>query len=196
MAALISLAPAQPDQGRDLSDAAWDEAFLRVESYLRAHRLEGRERLTRLAGILVDRARREIRPDETPVAAAMRLTDQHIQAWIDRFLNTPDEPGELARRRLRLALEIADAPVRWPHDFLADTEPPADLREAVEAAFIETGPELQFSNMAPRHIDLGPVANLAGETWETVRRRPRLRLLLFILLLVGTAAFITFQLRS
>ena len=72
---------------------------------------------------------------------------------------------------------------------VADGPLPEALQHAMQAAYLEAGPELHFSNMAPRPIDLGPVANLAGQTWDTVRQRPRLR----VLLLGSALAFIAFS---
>ncbi len=174
---------------------AWEEAFVRVESYLRAHRLERRARLTRLTDQLITQARRERRPLETPVAAGLRIADHHVGTWIERAVGSASEAQhpELARSRARLALEIADVPERWPEDFLGTEPIPPELCAAVRSAYFAAGPELRFSNMAPRPIDLGPVANLAGQTWDGVRNRPRLRRLLLTLALAA-AALLAWQL--
>ncbi|WP_221030597.1 hypothetical protein [Actomonas aquatica] len=170
-------APVSVPPARSVDD--WEEAFARVESYLRAHRLERRSRLTELTAVLVGRAQRCICPHETPVAAAMQVADHHINDWIERVVGSSASESDLARGRARLALEIADVPERWPDAFLDSGPIPEDLQQAMRAAYLSAGPELKFSNMAPRPIDLGPVANLAGQTWDKVRRAPRLRTLLY-----------------
>ena len=151
----------------------WDIAYERVESYLRAHQLRSRRQVARLAGEIVEAARALRQPEEPAETVAMRVADERIGAWLTMVLG---DSGTRRRTRVgiqgRLALVIADVPARWPGAFLSDVEPPAELVAAMRAAYLEAGPELQFSNMAPRAIDLGPLADFAGDTWETLLRWP------------------------
>lgn len=169
-------------------DAKWDEAFLRVESYLRAHRLESRILISRLTTEIVRSARTaaEARPGVAPVELAMEAADRRMSAWFLRVLGEEslDEPRLGARGRL--ALVLADVPGRWPQYFLSDDPPPEDMVAAMRSAYLDAGPELRFSNMVPRPIDLGPIASAAGETWSTLRRWPLLRAGLGWVLIIGT----------
>lgn len=171
-------------------DPAWDEAFLRVESYLRSHRLESRILISRLTTEIVWSARVASvkRAQVSPVELAMEMADRRMSAWFLRVLGEGmlDEPRLGARGRL--ALVLADVPTRWPQYFLSDEAPPDDMVAAMRSAYVEAGPEMRFSNMVPRPIDLGPIASAAGETWSTLQRWPLLRAALGWLLIIGLLA--------
>jgi hypothetical protein len=155
----------------------WDAAYERVESYLRAHQLRSRRQVARLADELVRAAQANQREGETAVAAAMRVTDGCIGAWLTAVLgDSATRKRERVGVRGRLTMVITDAPARWPEQFLGEGAPPPEMIEAMRTAYLEAGPELEFSNMATRPIDLGPIANLAGDAWETWRRWPWLRM--------------------
>ena len=175
---------------------AWDEAFLRVESYLRAHQIESRLVLNRLALEIVRAARMTadkpaVAPEspDDPVALAMREAERRTTAWFTRVLGDAVDPDdERLGTRGRIALVMADVPARWPQYFLAETPPPPELVEAMRAAYIEAGPELELTRMVPRALDFGPIANVADEAWKTFARWPVLRAILGWLLFVGLLA--------
>lgn len=173
----------------------WDEAFLRVESYLRAHQIESRLVLNRLAREIISAAFIQYRtlqkPQDTdPVAMAMQLAERRMEAWFARVLGDAADPNdERLGTRGRIALVMADVPARWPQYFLSEAEPPEELVSAMRTAYLEAGPELDLSRMVPRPFDFGPIANAADEAWRTFARWPVLRVLLawlvFVLLLAG-----------
>jgi hypothetical protein len=173
-------------------EAAWDEAFMRVESYLRAHQVESRILLNRLTVeiIAAARVRAAAEPGSPPLKAAMDEANERLGAWFSRLL------GDERQRRVRLgpqgrlALMLTGVAQRWPQCFLAADEPPPELVAAMRASYVEVGPEMQFSNMAPRPIDLGPLANAAGDTWEMFRRRPWLRMVLALVVVAGLLALV------
>jgi hypothetical protein len=175
---------------------AWDEAFLRVESYLRAHQIESRLVLNRLALEIVRAARTAAAQPAgmpaalcDPVALAMREAERRTTAWFTRVLGDAVDPDdERLGTRGRIALVMADVPARWPQYFLAETPPPPELVEAMRAAYIEAGPELELTRMVPRPFDFGPIANVADEAWKTFARWPVLRAILGWLLFVGLLA--------
>lgn len=180
---------------------AWDEAFARVESYLRAHQIESRLLLNHLAIEIVNAARDAAAREPAgstsdPVALAMREAERRTDEWFHRVLGDAADPGdERLGARGRIALVLADVPARWPQHFLAATPPPPELVEAMRAAYIEAGPELELTRMVPRPIDFGPIANAADEAWQTFARWPVLRTIFFWLLFVGLLATIWLKTR-
>ena len=192
-AKLVRVEPAEPvAPPRELTapDPAWDEAYLRVESYLRAHQIDSRILLNDLSADIIREARqrRQQTPDAEPVEVALRVANERMAAWFDNILGDETPSGERIGVRGRLALAMTDVPGRWPHYFLRPNPPPPEMVQAMRAAYIEAGPELQFSNMAPRPIDLGPIANVAGETWRTFQRWPVLRAIVGWLIILGLLA--------
>ncbi|HEX2099189.1 MAG TPA: hypothetical protein VHF69_00915 [Candidatus Synoicihabitans sp.] len=168
-------------------DPAWDEAYLRVESYLRAHQIESRILLNELAADIIREARQRARSRAglEPTSTALQVANERMAAWFDQMLGGESQSRERIGVRGRLALVMADVPGRWPHYFLRRDAVAPEMVEAMRAAYLEAGPELQFSNMAPRPIDLGPIANVAGETWRTFLRWPMLRAIAGWLIIVG-----------
>jgi hypothetical protein len=139
------------------ADPAWEEAFLRVESYLRAHHLESRVLLNQLAtGIIGEaRGRAAAQPGEEPVVAAMHATHARIGVWFARAGDAGDWSEERVRVRGRLALVLADLPGRWAHCFLATGPVPPELMSALASGVLQPGPELRFSNMPPAPLEFG-----------------------------------------
>ncbi len=147
----ISVAAATP------SGPGWDEAFLRVESYLRAHHLESRVLLNHLATDIITQARERARenPDLAPVTLAMGVTHERIGAWFARAGRDGDWSNERVRAADRLALVLADLPGRWANSFLSTERVPHELAVALGSATLEPGPELRFSNMPPAPLEFG-----------------------------------------
>lgn len=165
----------------------WDEAYSRVESYLRAHQIRNRILLSRMVGEIVKRAvETSGQNGSNPVTCAMELADQAMADWFDRVLGE----GGGAHKRLsikgRLALTMAEVPERWPEHFLGPDPLPGEMAESMRNCYLEAGPGFQFSNMVPRPIDLGPIASAAGGTWATFQKWPLIRgLFLWTVFLTG-----------
>lgn len=173
----------------DSAGTAWDEAFLRVESYFRAHQIESRILLNRLVMEVIMAARAAALPSADPVALAMREAERRTNAWFARVLGDAADPDdERLGTRGRIALVLCDVPARWSQHFLADAPPPPELIEAMRAAYIEAGPEIEITSMFPRPMDFGPIANVADEAWKTFARWPLLRAALGWLLFLGLLA--------
>jgi hypothetical protein len=179
----------------DPAGSGWDEAFLRVESYFRAHQIESRLLLNRLVMEVILAARAAATPGADPVALAMREAERRTNSWFARVLGDAADPDdERLGTRGRIALVLCDVPARWPQHFLADGPPPSELIEAMRAAYIEAGPEIEITSMFPRPMDFGPIANVADEAWKTFARWPLLRAALgwlFFLGLLAAAWFFT-----
>lgn len=184
----------------DSPDHAWDEAFSRVESYLRAHQIESRLVLNRLAFEIISTARSAAARTGAPgsaganagadaVSLAMREAERRTMVWFRDVLGDAVDPeDERLGTRGRIALVLADVPFRWPGHFLSATPPPAELVEAMRAAYIEAGPEMELTRMVPRPMDFGPIANVADEAWKTFARWPLLRAIIGWLFFVGLLA--------
>jgi hypothetical protein len=138
--------------------AAWDEAFLRVESYLRAHHLKSRVLLNQISSDIIAEARgRALEcPVAEPVTLAMEVVHGRAGAWFVRIFAEGDWSDERFRTRGRLAQLLADMPARWPNSFLSDEFPPAELVQAMAGSYLQPGPELRFSNMPPASLELPP----------------------------------------
>lgn len=186
-------AAASSAAGPEPTGPAWDEAFLRVESYLRAHQIESRLLLNRLVVEIIREARAAADTPAgagaDPIALAMREAERRTTAWFAQALGDAADPeDERLGTRGRIALVIADVPARWPQHFLASTPPPPELVEAMRAAYLEAGPELELTRMVPRPLDFGPIANVADEAWKTFKRWPVLRAVVGWAFFVGLLA--------
>jgi hypothetical protein len=144
-------APAVP------AGAAWDEAFLRVESYLRAHHLESRVRLNQITTEIIHEAHQQslANPDAEPVAVAMRCTHARIGAWFSHAGHNGDWSDERVRARGRLALVLKELPGRAANCFLSNDPGPSELPAVIASAVLRPGPELHLSNMPPAPLEFG-----------------------------------------
>jgi hypothetical protein len=150
-----TLTASKPASAVAAPDPAWDEAFLRVESYLRAHHIESRTLLNGLATMLIAKARQvaATQPGDEPVTVAMQVTNAEIGAWFARVLGEGDWSDERFRARGRLALLLTNLAEKYPHYFLSSEPLPADLAAAMRACTFQPGPEVRFSHMPPTPLD-------------------------------------------
>ncbi len=151
--------------------AEWDEAFLRVESYLRAHQVESRMLLTRLTGdIIADaQALAAQMPHEAPVTIAMRLAHARIGEWMQRAMGEGSWDDERFRARGRLALLMAELPERCPQEFLGSEPLPPDVRSKIASAQLVAGPEMRPLTMPPAMLEF-PLVEIAEAKWVTFSR--------------------------
>ncbi|ACB74544.1 hypothetical protein [Opitutus terrae] len=186
-----------PADGRPVVpvDKAWDEAFLRVESYLRAHHLESRVLLSRLTGEIIQAARELATqlPAEPPVTVALRVAHARIGEWLQTLLHDGNWADERFRARGRLALLMSELPQHCPERFLAAEPPPAPIAQRLASASLLPAPELRPTPMPPAMLEF-PLAEMAEEKWVTFSRstftRSAASWVLFIGLL-GVAWFAT-----
>jgi hypothetical protein len=144
-------APAMP------AGPAWDEAFLRVESYLRAHHLESRVLLNQITTeIIRDAFQKSLAvPGEEPVAIAMRATHARIGAWFARAGNNGDWSDERVRARGRLALVLKNLPESKAGSFLSNEPIPAEMPATLAGGVLQAGPELRLTNMPAAPLEFG-----------------------------------------
>lgn len=158
---------------------AWNAAYVRVEDYLRAHRVHNRLHQSRLIQEILERAagRHAAHPVLDPTTLAAEETEAMMNSWFSEVLDQRDLPQERIAVAGRVALLLSDGPEKWPYAFLNEKSIPADFSAAMRASSIEAGPDLAVSSMVPRPIDLGPITEAAGETLERFEQWPMLRAL-------------------
>jgi hypothetical protein len=123
-----------------------------------------------------------------------------IQARLDRWAASlvPAHAGESPRQqeaRGRAQLLLAQAPLRWPGELLQNPPPP-EMADAIQAVTLPVKRPLRQTSMTPQPIDLGPVSEVAHETWKTFDKWPVLRgltvWLLFAVLLAAVFYVVRF----
>ena len=171
----------------------WNAAYVRVEDYLRAHRIHNRLHQSRLIQRVLSAAagRHEQDPSLDPSTLAIEETDRLMDAWFAELLGEKELPHNRIAAEGRVALLLADGMERWPYAFLDDQHVPADFAQAMKQSSMQAGPDLAVSSMVPREIDLGVITEAAGQTLETIEKLPIVRVLLLWLMLLGvlTAVF-------
>lgn len=142
------------------ADPEQDEAYEKVENYLRACRVSSHLQRARLTALMLQRALASraaagagsARPlPELAIEEARNL----IQAWVLRLLpprsdDRPHSPAEAFS-----ALYLCDAPTRWPGVFLDPEEVPPGFLDILRARLVKAGPDLQVSSVVPRPMDFG-----------------------------------------
>lgn len=171
---------------------AWNAAYVRVEDYLRAHRIHNRLHQSRLIQKILERAahRHAEHPALDPTTLAAEETEALMDAWFGRVLGDSDQPHERVAINGRLALLVSDGPQKWPYAFLDSENMPPDFIRTMQASFVRAGPDLAVSSMVPRPIELGTISEVAGETLERFERWPLLRTLFLWTLFLAALALI------
>jgi hypothetical protein len=173
---LAALSGFQPKTG---TLEQWNAAYVRVEDYLRAHRIHSRLHQSRLIERVLERAARRHADDPTqdPITLAADETEALMLDWFALQLGElPLAPDRLAAQA-RTAMLLADVPAKWPYAFLETENTPPAVHTAMEKGSLQAGPDLAVSSMVPRDIDLGTLPAVAGETLEKLERWPLVRLI-------------------
>jgi hypothetical protein len=168
----------------------WNAAYVRVEDYLRAHRIHNRLHQSRLIERILERAARRhaAQPTAEPIALAAEETELLMQDWFAAQLNDPPLAPDRLAAQARVAMLLADVPTKWPYAFLDLENTPATVHTAMETSALQAGPDLAVSNMVPRDIDLGALPEVAGDTLETLERWPVVRLIALWAIMAGVLA--------
>ncbi len=136
-------------------------------------------------------------------AEADALTTRPVEKIQDDFdewakslgLITSNQPSVQPKALARAQVLLAKIPARWPRHFL-QSPPTPEITAAAQAVQLQPVRPLRQTNMAPQPIDLGPVADVAHETWRTFDTWPVLRGLttwvLFALLLIAVFYVVRF----
>jgi hypothetical protein len=188
---LESLSPFLPRTG---SLEQWNAAYVRVEDYLRAHRVHNRLHQNRLIQRVLGAAagRHAQNPALDPVMLAIEEADRVMDGWFAGLLHERDLAHDRIAAEGRVALLVSDGMQRWPDAFLDEQNIPADFAQAMRQSALKAGPDLAVSSMVPREIDLGAITEAAGQTMEQIERLPILRVMLLwaVFLAVLTGVFL------
>jgi hypothetical protein len=176
---------------------SWNAAYVRVEDYLRAHRIHNRLHQSRLIQRILERAarRHEANPALDPTTLASEETEEMMDAWFAEVLDEKGVPHDRLAVDGRVALLLSDGPERWPYAFLDGENVPEDFRRAMRSSNLEAGPDLAVSSMVARPIDLGIITGAAGETLERFEKWPALRTLFLWLVFASALAGIFYMTR-
>ncbi len=170
---------------------AWDEAFGKVENYLRACRVASRLHRARLTALILQRAleRRATNQDVLLTTLAIDEARDLIDRWMVGLLPPRENERPYSMAEGFLSLYLCDAPMRWPNAFLNPQQEPPGFADTLHARLVKTGPELEVSSMVPRAMDRGLIQGWAGSAKDTFDRLPVLRTLflwtLFAILLAA-----------
>ena len=175
----------------------WNAAYVRVEDYLRAHRLHNRLHISQLVQRILTRAaeRHAQAPQLSPTTIAAEETEKLLDAWFGGVLGAADRPLERIAIDGRVALLLCDGPQKWPYAFLEERNVPEDFAKAMATSSIEAGPDMTLSNMVPRPIDFGLISETAGEFMERIERYPSLGMLVLWAGFLGVLATIFYWTR-
>ncbi|MDI1337889.1 MAG: hypothetical protein PSU94_17045 [Lacunisphaera sp.] len=175
----------------------WNDAYVRVEDYLRAHRVHNRLHQSRLIErILSEAARRHAEaPALDPSTLAIEETDRLMDEWFGELLGEKGLPHDRLATEGRVAMLLSEGMQRWPYAFLDERKIPAEFTAAMRQSSIKAGPDLAVSSMVPREIDLGTITEAAGYTLERIEKLPVLRVLLLWAIFAGLLTAVFFATR-
>jgi len=175
----------------------WNAAYVRVEDYLRAHRIHNRLHQSRLIQLVLGAAarRHEQNPALDPASLAIEETDRLMDGWFAELLDARDLPHNRIAAEGRVALLLSDGIDRWPYAFLNEQGAPPEFAEAMKRSSMKAGPDLAVSSMVPREIDLGTITEAAGQTLEQIEKLPFVRMLLLWVLFAGVLAAVFYATR-
>ena len=175
----------------------WNDAYVRVEDYLRAHRVHNRLHQSRLIErVLNAAARRHAQaPALDPSTLAIEETDRLMDEWFGELLGEKGLPHDRIAAEGRVAMLLSEGMQRWPYAFLEEQSIPAEFTAAMKQSSIKAGPDLAVSSMVPRDIDLGTITEAAGYTLERIEKLPVLRVLLLWAIFAGLLTAVFFATR-
>jgi hypothetical protein len=147
----------------------WNEAYDRLVTYLRTFDLGDHAYVATVAVALLNeaKARHRAEPGREPVALTLGLAQSKIADWLAANLPGTDPAPSQVLPAGYVAILLSRAYRNAPTSFLA-TPVPEELRQALRETLIVTGPDLNVSSMTPRHLDYGPMLQVARQTWHRI----------------------------
>jgi hypothetical protein len=150
---------------RSGSPEEWNDAYARLADYFRAHRIHSRVHRTYLILETLHRAAEthQRHPAVSPVEVAIHEARRMHRAWLHSIIGDLNVPEARLDANGRLAFLLCDGPNKYPDYFIGEGATPPELIEAMRRPIEQSGPDLAFSSMVPRPIDLGPMGERGGE---------------------------------
>ena len=138
----------------------WNDAYARLADYFRAHRIHSRVHRTYL---ILETLRRAAEthprhPGKTPMEVVIHEARRMHRAWLHTIMGDLKVPGARLDANGRLAFLLCDGPNKYPDYFIGEGSTPPEMVEAMRKPIEQSGPDLAFSSMVPRPIDLGPMS--------------------------------------
>jgi hypothetical protein len=143
----------------------WNDAYARLADYFRAHRIHSRVHRTYL---ILDTLRRAAQTharhaDKSPMEVVIHEARRMHRAWLRDIIGDLNVPEARLDANGRLAFLLCDGPNKYPDYFIGERDAPAEMVEAMRQPIEQSGPDLAFSSMVPRPIDLGVMAERADD---------------------------------
>ena len=159
---------------------AWNEAYDRLVNFLRAFHLSDHAYVTKTALDLFQDAQKAHRadPSRDPATHTMEQAHQHLTEWLATNLGDQDRRPSHILSSGYIALLLSQVYRTAPTSFL-ENPLPEELRQALRESLIVTGPDLNVSSMSPRHLDFGPMLQIARQTWHRLDAKELLIAILF-----------------
>jgi hypothetical protein len=186
----IALPPWDPARAEE-----WNEAYEKVENYLRACRVSSHLQRARLTALILQRVYE--RTQAGGAAEGRNLSElaivevrERISEWIRHYLPPRADGRSINLGEGMLAIYLCDGPTRWPYAFLDSQRMPPEFAEALCARVVRAGPDLAISSMVPRDMDLGLMPGLVGSAMEAFESVPLLKTLAAWLLFLGLLGFL------
>jgi hypothetical protein len=186
-----SLTPFSPEWG-EIDE--WNDAYEKLENYLRAHGVESQlyraQLITTILGRVNDREGGH--PVTSPISAlAIIETNLLLNEWFSIIMNQPVKmDGKYAKVDGRVALYLCNSSTRWPYAFLQTHHVPPEMAAAMRDGLMHTGPELQVSSMVPRPIDLGRLPSIADDAFTALHRAPLIKTLIGWAIFLGVLLYL------
>ncbi len=190
-----SLGSLRPLNEEELKE--WEEAYAAVEAYFQALRLRNRLLVAELVRSILWRAsaRRAHEPDKPARLLAMEETLSEVADWTQDLLDVPLENRRLAARG-RLALLLAGMPDKWQGVFLTPQPWPPAFVDAMRKSYLAAGPQFASLTMVPKPLEFNAIGSGAAQWWDTMERKPIVRLIfagISIFIVVSAIWFMLFD---
>lgn len=149
----------------------WDDAFSRVESYLRAHHIGSRIVTTELTTEIIKAARKLAQelPAEPPVTLAMQITQARLGEWLVASMGTGDWTDQRVRAKGRLALYVSNVSKDEPAAVCRADALPDSIARKFRSVEIQPTPELDRVTMPPSVLEF-ELADMVERRWTTFSR--------------------------
>jgi hypothetical protein len=159
------MAPITSPQPQDRE--AWNEAYDRLENYLRTFELGDHAYVSQLANDIFRQAkeRRHETPSCEPTEITIELAQKRLADWLAANLGAENRSTSQILATGAIAILLSKVYRTAPDFFLANPVP-EELRQALRETLVVTGPDFNISSMTPRHLDYGPMLQFARQTWH------------------------------